>query len=66
MKSHSESESTQEPDAGRDRVMSSLSMSDADWRVAVLMTDTSANRTEGVVFFVRTIEGAMKVVGMWD
>ena len=53
-------------DAQRDRVLNSLSMNDADWRVAVTLSIPGRAGTEGVAFFVRKINGVMKMVGTWD
>lgn len=51
--------------ANRDRVLGSLSMTDTDWQVAVVVA-MPGGRTEGAVFFVRKIGGVMKMVGLWD
>jgi hypothetical protein len=50
--------------ANRDRVLGSLSMTDSDWHVSVIMS--MSGRTEGAVFFVRKVGGVMKMVGLWD
>jgi hypothetical protein len=53
-------------DLQRDRVVRSLSMSDADWRVVVTVGLPGRPGTEGMAFFVRKVGGTMKLVGMWD
>jgi S1-C subfamily serine protease len=52
-------------EANRDRVLGSLSMSDSDWQVVVIMAQSGSTRTEGTVFFVRKIGSVMKMVGLW-
>jgi S1-C subfamily serine protease len=53
-------------EANRDRVLSSLSMTDADWQVVVLVSEPGRSSPEGTAFFVRKIGGTMKLVGLWD
>jgi hypothetical protein len=53
-------------EANRDRVLRSLSMTEADWQVVVIMAMPGGSRTEGVAFFVRKSGGVMKMVGLWD
>lgn len=53
-------------EANRDRVLSSLSMTDSDWQVVVVMAMPASSRTEGAAFFVRKTGGVMKMVGLWD
>jgi hypothetical protein len=49
----------------RDRVLDNLSMTDTDWQVVVTISAPGRTGQDDTVFFVRRIDGVMKMVGLW-